>query len=80
MGKREYNIKELTADEVREAEKMWVKDAQMTLKEDAKFQKVEESLNVVEQDNVLVCKGSVTSKFTIAKYEVLLQNYDLDTG
>ncbi len=49
--------KELTADEMREAELVWVKDAQMTLKDDAKFKKVEESLNIVEQNNVLVCKG-----------------------
>ena len=64
--RREHSdTKELTAEELKEAESVWVKDAQMTLMDDAKYKKVEESLNIVEQNDVLVCKGR-------------LENSDLD--
>ena len=49
--------KELTAEELREAESIWVKDAQVTLRADPKYHKMRESLNITEEEGILVCKG-----------------------
>ena len=54
---RECKEKDLSAEEIKEAENTWVRDSQITLQEDANFGKIRESLDIVEQNGVLVCRG-----------------------
>ena len=54
---RECEEKDLSAEEIKEAENTWVRDSQITLQEDANFGKIRESLDIVEQNGVLVCRG-----------------------
>ena len=55
--RRELCLGELTAEELRSAESSWIKDAQQDLKMKENFNKTRESLNVIEQNDILVCKG-----------------------
>ena len=43
--------------EIRHAEKHWVQQAQLTLKNDVSFKKIAYQLNIIEIDGVYVCKG-----------------------
>ena len=47
----------LSATEITQAEKHWVQQAQLALRNDVNFKKVACQLNIVEIDGVLVCKG-----------------------
>ena len=47
----------LGVTEIRLAEKYWVQQAQLTLKNDINFKKIAFQLNIVEMDGVYVCKG-----------------------
>ena len=55
--RRELCLGELTAEELKNAESIWIKDAQQDLKSNESFKKTRESLNVIEQNEILVCKG-----------------------
>ena len=48
---------ELTAEELRNAEITWIKDAQQDMKSRENFDKTRESLNVIQQKRILICKG-----------------------
>ena len=47
----------LSVTEIRHAEKHWVQQAQLTLKNDVSFKKIACQLNIIEIDGVYVCKG-----------------------
>jgi len=47
----------IEASDISEAEKLWLIDAQLTLKSQQDFSKVKESLGIVLQGQFLVCKG-----------------------
>ena len=44
---KEINVNELSCEEMREAEEMWIKDAQLTLQSDSSFEQMRESLEMV---------------------------------
>ena len=46
---KEINLDELSCEEMREAEEMWIKDAQLTLQSDSSFEKMRESLEIVKK-------------------------------
>ena len=48
---------ELTAEELRNAEVTWIKDAQQDMKSKENFDNTRESLNVIQQNEILICKG-----------------------
>ena len=54
---KEIKVDELSGEEMREAEEMWIKDAQLTLQANSSFEKMRESLGIVKKDGLLVCKG-----------------------
>ncbi len=47
----------LTASELRDSERVWIRDSQMALGAEASFKKGKDSLGVIERDGVLICKG-----------------------
>ena len=51
----------LEASDICEAEKLWLIDAQLTLKSQQDSSKVKESLGLVSQGQFLVCKGMLGS-------------------
>ena len=48
---------DLKADELVEAENLWIKDAQMELKTDKKYPQLSNSLGLMEEEGILLCKG-----------------------
>ena len=54
---KELNEGRLSVTEIRQAEKLWIKQAQTTFRNDANFKKVSSQLDIIEMDGVLVCKG-----------------------
>ena len=66
-GKKDMNFEGLSADEIENAEKHWIKDVQSTLKEDLSFKKTEKQLGIVNIEGIYVCKGR-------------LERSDLDIG
>ena len=54
---KELETGNLSVTEIRQAEKHWVQQAQLTLKNDVNFKKIAFQLNIVEMDDVYVCKG-----------------------
>ena len=48
---------ELTAEELRNAEIDWIKDAQQDMKSRENFDKTREIRDVIEQNEILICKG-----------------------
>ena len=55
--RKEINVDELSCEEMREAEEMWINDAQLTLQSDSSFEKMRESLEIVKKYGLLVCQG-----------------------
>ena len=47
----------LKVDKLVEAENLWIKDAQMELKTDKKYPQLSNSLGLMEEEGILLCKG-----------------------
>ena len=47
----------MSVTEIRQTEKLWIKQAQTAFKNDANLKKVYSQLDIIEMDGVLVCKG-----------------------
>ena len=47
----------LQFEEIIEAEKLWIQDAQIALKEEKNYEKLKDSLGIIEKDGVLACQG-----------------------
>ncbi len=47
----------MTASELRDAERVWIRDLQMALRVEGSFKKAKDSLGVIEGDGVLMCTG-----------------------
>ena len=64
----------MSVKELREAERLWIKDVQGTLQGDQNFKKYKEQLGIVSENGILVCKGRLeNSDLDIdAKYPVIL--------
>ena len=72
--KRELLKGKVSVEELREAERLWIKDVQGTLQGDQNFKKYKEQLGIVSENGILVCKGRLeNSDLDIeAKYPVIL--------
>ena len=55
--KREMNVDPLNAEDIKNAENEWIKDAQATLKGQPDYDKYKEQLGVVSNGGILVCQG-----------------------
>ena len=73
-AKREIDIGKLKVEEIEEAERVWIEDAQKTLKGRADFEKLSRQLGIENENGLLVCKGRLANsdlEFQ-AKYPILL--------
>ena len=72
--KRELKKGSLEVEEIKEAEKMWIQDAQKMLKESANFEKTRVHLGIIEKNGLLVCQGRLeNSDLDLeSKYPVIL--------
>ena len=48
---------ELSVDELNEAERSWIREAQTGLKVDEKFSQFSNSLGLIEEEGILRCRG-----------------------
>ena len=55
--KRELNLEGLSVEELCYAERLWIKDAQETLKGDSSFKKTRMQLGIIETEGIMVCRG-----------------------
>ena len=64
----------MDAKEINEAEKLWLIDAQLSLQGQPDCSKTRENLEIVLQDQILVCKGRLENSdlSTEAKYPIIL--------
>ena len=64
----------LEVEEIKKAEKVWIKDAQRMLEESADFEKVKIQLGIVVKNDLLVCQGRLeNSDLNLeAKYPIIL--------
>ena len=65
---------ELNADELRNVEITWIKDAQQDMKSRENFDKTRESLNVIQQNEILIRKGRLENSEVNedTKYPIIL--------
>ncbi len=70
----QIKIGSIGAQEINEAEKVWIKGAQNMLLGDSKFEKVKRQLGVIEENGVLKCTGRLeNSDLNVeAEYPVIL--------
>ena len=74
-AKRDIDIGRLKVEEIEHAEKVWIEDAQDTIKERADFERLSRQLGIVNNENgLLVCQGRLAnSDLDIqAKYPIIL--------
>ena len=71
---RELLKDRLSVEEIREAEGVWIKDAQSSLRHNPDFKQCKEQLGVVSENGILICKGRLEhSELDIeAKYPIIL--------
>ena len=53
----EISVGNVKAEEMKEAERLWILDCQSGLQNDSKFQKVSKQLGIVKKDGVYICVG-----------------------
>ena len=78
MERKELELGKLDVKELEEAERTWILDSQQNLKETAKYKKLVENLGVVEENEIMVCKGRLAnSDLTFrAKFPIILPKDD----
>ena len=54
---KEMKKERLQVEDIIEAEKLWIKDAQMTLREETGYEKMRDNLGIIERNGILVCHG-----------------------
>jgi len=71
---KERNTERLQVEEVIEAEKLWIQDAQITLRGEVGYEKIRDSLGIIEKKGILVCQGRLqhSDLHEDSKYPIIL--------
>ena len=70
--KRDIKLGELEAVEIKEAERNWILDAQVDLKNSASFEKTKINLGLVEKDEICICQGRLANSDIDEKSKFLI--------